>query len=334
MSRVDVIIPCYNYGHLLADCVTSVLTQEGVDVRVLIVDDASPDDTETVGAGLALHDERVEYWRHPINCGHIATYNEALAWVTGDYCMILSADDMLTPRALLRATSVMDAHPEIGFTYGRDITFRHAPPVEKTASPRHAAHKTFQYGDFLERSCRLGQTGIQSPTVLVRTSVHREIGGYLPELPHSGDTEIWLRLASRAGVAEINADQAFRRLHARNMSLDYSPLSRLEEQQKAFDTHFDTCPAAARFAEQLRPIAYRTIADSAFWSAARAFEGGDAAASEAFLAFAVSLAPAIQHSGAWKRLQWKRRLGLTRWQYIQPLFERVRVASAVRSHGG
>ena len=122
MSRVDVIIPCYNYGEMLAACVTSVLSQEGVDVRVLIVDDASTDVTEEVGTELALRNERVEFWRHPVNIGHIATYNEALAWVTGDYCMILSADDVLTSRSLLRATAVMDAHPEVGFTYGRDIS--------------------------------------------------------------------------------------------------------------------------------------------------------------------------------------------------------------------
>src|SRR5262245_17571418 len=115
---------------MLEACVRSVLSQDGVQARVLIVDDASPDDPEAIGRRLAAHDGRVEFWRHSENRGHIATYNEALEWVTGEYCMILSADDMLTPRSLLRATRVMDAHPEIGFSYGRDITFRHAPPVD------------------------------------------------------------------------------------------------------------------------------------------------------------------------------------------------------------
>jgi len=333
MSRVDVIIPCYNYGDMLAACVASVLSQEGVDVRVLIVDDASTDITEEVGTELALRDQRVEFWRHPVNCGHIATYNEALAWVTGDYCMILSADDVLTSRSLLRATAVMDAHPEIGFTYGRDVPFRHAPPVEKTASPRSAPHRSYSYAEFLERSCRLGQTGIQSPTVLVRSSVHRAAGGYLPELPHSGDTEIWLRFAALSKVAEINADQAFRRLHARNMSLDYSPLSRLEEQKKAFDTHFETCPQSKPFAAALRPVVSRTIADGAFWTAARAFEAGNENDCNTFLTFALWLAPRIEQTAAFKRLQWKRRLGHSRWRFVQPILDRVRILRTVRSHG-
>ncbi len=42
MSRVDVVVPCYNYGKFLADCVTGALDdQPGTDVRVLIIDDAS-----------------------------------------------------------------------------------------------------------------------------------------------------------------------------------------------------------------------------------------------------------------------------------------------------
>src|SRR5437016_6171642 len=48
MTRVDVIVPCYNYGDMLEDCVRSILTQDDVDVRVIVMDDASSDATETV----------------------------------------------------------------------------------------------------------------------------------------------------------------------------------------------------------------------------------------------------------------------------------------------
>src|SRR4249920_3034504 len=52
VSRVDVIIPCYKYARYLAACVESVLTQDGVDVRALVIDDASPDETPSVAARL------------------------------------------------------------------------------------------------------------------------------------------------------------------------------------------------------------------------------------------------------------------------------------------
>ena len=52
-----------------------------VDVRVLIIDDASTDDTPEVAAALAAEDARVEFRRHAVNRGHIATYNEGLEWI-------------------------------------------------------------------------------------------------------------------------------------------------------------------------------------------------------------------------------------------------------------
>ena len=121
MSRVDVIVPCYNYAHFLPSCIGSIRAQEGVEVRALILDDASGDDSEKVGTELASRDPRIQFRRHPVNIGHIATYNEGIEWADGDYLLVLSADDLLTPGALARAARLMDAHPEVGLTYGRAI---------------------------------------------------------------------------------------------------------------------------------------------------------------------------------------------------------------------
>ena len=64
MSSVSVVIPCYNYGHFLEEAVASVLDdQEGVDVRVLIIDDASPDDSAEVARKIAAREPRVEVTR-------------------------------------------------------------------------------------------------------------------------------------------------------------------------------------------------------------------------------------------------------------------------------
>ena len=99
MSSVSVVIPCYNYGHFLRDAVSSALDdQEGIDVRVLIIDDASTDNSADVARQIAAEDPRVEVAVHRTNAGNLATYNEGLlAWADGDYTVLLSADDRLTP---------------------------------------------------------------------------------------------------------------------------------------------------------------------------------------------------------------------------------------------
>jgi len=322
MTRVDVIVPCYNYGDMLEDCVRSILAQEDVTVRVIVMDDASTDSTEIIGRRLAADDARVEYHRHATNAGNIRTYNEALGYLTGDYCMILSADDLLTPGSLARATRVMDAHPEIGLAYGRDITFRHTPPRDAARSLTYCGYKIFSYAEFLDRSCRLGHTPIQAPTAIVRTTLHRQIGDYMVELPHAGDTEIWLRMAAHAAVCELDADQAFRRLHANNMSLGFAQLGRLEQQKKAFDAHFGQYLAARPEIAAQQAMADRTIAEAAVWSGAHAFDAGDGAACEKFLRFAAATSPGIESWDVWRRLQLKRFIPAAVWRHVAPLLAR------------
>src|ERR1700674_1005784 len=121
MSSFDVIVPCYRYGHFLRECVESVLAQSISGVRILILDDASPDNTAEVAAELARQDSRVTFVRHITNKGHIATYNEGIEWASADYMLLLSADDYLLSGALSASAKLMDDHPEVGFTFGKVV---------------------------------------------------------------------------------------------------------------------------------------------------------------------------------------------------------------------
>ena len=92
-------------------------------IRVLIADDASPDDTEAVSRELMRADSRVHYRRNPVNLRNIENYNTAFEWVTADLTAILSADDLMMAGALLRVATLMAAHPEVVMTYGRALYF-------------------------------------------------------------------------------------------------------------------------------------------------------------------------------------------------------------------
>ena len=191
MSRVDVIVPCYNYGRFLRECVESILTQP-VDVRVLIIDDASADDTPEVAAALAAEDARVEFRRHAVNRGHIATYNEGLDWADGDYTVLLSADDLLTPASLARAVELMDAHPEVGMVYGRAIIFQsdQPPPWTRPAS-EDCGWKILAGSEFLESCCAKGCNLIVTPTAITAHPVAEEIGGVPRRAPsHRGHGDV------------------------------------------------------------------------------------------------------------------------------------------------
>jgi hypothetical protein len=214
--RVTVVVPCYNYGHYLPACVGSVLDQRDVDVDVLVIDDASTDGSRDVADRLAAGDPRVASLPHSANAGHISTYNEGLARATGTYVVLLSADDMLVPGALARATAAMEANPRVGLTYGNPLSFEcDDPPAART---RARSTTVWNGRDWIGLQCRRGASCIYSPEAVVRTAVQHRVGGYTHALPHTADLEMWLRIAAVSDVARVNgSDQAYRRLHAASM---------------------------------------------------------------------------------------------------------------------
>ncbi|MCI0705126.1 MAG: glycosyltransferase [Planctomycetia bacterium] len=320
MARVDVIIPCYNYGRFLEGSVESALRQEGVDVRVLIIDDASPDDTEVVGRRLEEQDTRVTYRRHTVNKGHIATYNEGLLeWADGDYALVLSADDMLTPSALLRAARLMDAHAKVGMTYG-DVIRSATPDFASVPVPPAYAVEVIQGPAFIEASCRALSTGVETVTAVVRTSVQRAVGGYRKELPHAGDQEMWLRFASVSAIGRVKAPQGFYRRHGENMSNDYySALGRRDFDQirSAFGYFFAEFAIWLADRTRLEGLVQQELAIQAFYLANEAFNVGDRKQCAELLAEAVTLWPGVRHHRGWWQLQLKRAIGNRLWSYLR-----------------
>lgn len=324
MSRVDVFVPCYKYAHYLRGCVQSILRQEGVDVRVLILDDCSPDNTPAVARQLMAEDPRVEYHRNAVNLRHIETYNVGIEWLSGDYCLLLSADDMLTPGALGRAAGLMDAHPEVALTYGGEIKAAEfgfeSVPALATYNSRVMTGK-----EFWETSCRRGTNVVPTPTAIARTSVQKKVGGYNKELPHSGDLEMWLRLAAYGSVGVIDAPQGFYRVHGQNMSTGHLGLRDILQRKAAFDSAAKTAVAAGMpEAPELVKEADRLLGEQAFWAGSQLFEDGDLPKSREFLDAAIGLHPALQKSGSWRRLRMKQMLGPGVWGAFRPLRDWMR----------
>jgi glycosyltransferase involved in cell wall biosynthesis len=276
MTSVSVVIPCYKYGHFLEDVVTSVLDdQPGVDVRALIIDDASPDDSADMARKIAARDPRVEVIVHTANKGNIATFNEGLLeWADGDYCALVSADDRLTPGALRRARDLLDAHPGAGFVYGHAVWFTHgaSPPA---ARERVRGWSVWPGQWWLERLFRQGENPITSPEVVMRTSLLKRVGGFDPRMPHAADMELWMRLAANAEVGFIRgADQAYYRLHQENMRKAYGVLRDLRERRLVYETVLDYCDERLPDAKAWSGVVHRKLGREALWAAGRAYDRG------------------------------------------------------------
>ena len=329
MSSVDVIVPCYRYGHFLRECVKSVLAQSGPNVRVLIIDDASPDNTAEVAFGLTKEDSRVSFFRHATNQGHIATYNEGIGWASADYMLILSADDYLLPGALIRAASVMDENRDVGFIFGRSMDLDENGEMKPSNIPEIVPGKVgwriLTGPEFIEKN-EFGNI-VRTPTAVVRTALQKRIGGYRSELPHSGDLEMWFRLAAYSSVGFVNALQAVYRLHEGNMSKDYLAdywLSDIEQRKAAIDRFFWTCGEALEDHSRLRGKLTRSLGRAAVSRASAAFNRGDMEISRQLSDIAVDVCPSITRSMPWIKLACKRHVGRAAWRTLQPAVARMR----------
>lgn len=301
---VSVVIPCYNYARYLADCVSSALDHQGqTQVEVVIVDDCSTDHTQEVGTRLAERDSRVRYVRHEQNLGHIATYNDGLSRVTGEFVALVSADDLVAPGALDRARAVLSSDPGLAFAFGPVAhTTEQASGLDPTAWADQDAPFSVVTSDGHSWSAhvtRNARNPVACPEVVCRTAAQWEVGGYRPDLPHSGDLEMWLRLTTVGGVATISGPyQAIRRMHTNNMSSGYTAASDLEQVEAAFAVFQAYARRAWPADPDLLPGVRATLARRAIrLGLDEATADGDFLASDEFrelLAYALSADPSVR----------------------------------------
>ena len=306
---MSVVIPCYNYGRYLAQCVETVLMQEDVKVEVVIVDDASPDGSAAVAREIAAAEPRVRVIENVVNQGHIATYNIGLAQVTGDYVVLLSADDLLAPGCLRRATALLEAHPEVAFTYGFVPDFTDQPPAAET---RVRSWTIWPGHEWLEKVTRRGHNVISCPEVVMRANVLRDLGGYDGRLPHSADFYLWMLAATRGAVGRVNGpDQAYYRVHGNNMHLQQfaGVFTDLIERRRTFDLLFTEHHGRLPNLTELRTRVRHALAKDALNLACRAFDrnGADRDAKLAdLMEFAAATDPQVIGSGLWRACERRR----------------------------
>jgi cellulose synthase/poly-beta-1,6-N-acetylglucosamine synthase-like glycosyltransferase len=315
---VTVVIPCYNYARFLPGAVDSCLSQEGVAVEVVIVDDASPDDTAEVAERLSADDDRVRVLHNERNLGHVRTFNSGLAQATGEFVVRLDADDLLTPGALDRAMAVFEAHPSVGLVYGHPRHFTTPEPPSPVLG--HVRWTVWRGHDWIAERTRRGTNCITTPEAVIRASVLADVGGLNTQLRFAQDMEMWLRTAVVSDVGRVNgADQALHRDHPDSMSENEGSghVTDLEERRAVFTLLFDWARPSMSGAVELAGRSRRVLATEALAAAVHLYDRGrhDDDDVAALVAFARNTYPAYRDLPDWRRLSRTRQLGprIAKW---------------------
>lgn len=294
MNSIDVVVPCYQYGQFLHDCVASILAQDRVHLRVLIIDNASTDGSLEIAQELARKDPRVEIEGHKTNRGASASYNEGIDWASADYFHLLDADDVLVPGSLARAVACMERNRNVVMTHGGEsqVAFEAgATPV--VPLPPSVEWIVTRGHDFIDGLCRRPVNNVGATTVVRRTSAQKQAGYYRAELPFTDDLELWLRLATIGDIASTTTVQAIRRIHkaqATNSFVEFI-VPDIVEREAAFSSFFMHEGRYLPAAKHLHRRARQRLADQAYWwGLSRTFHG-DLPAGWALLRYAFANSP-------------------------------------------
>jgi glycosyltransferase involved in cell wall biosynthesis len=208
MTRLTVALCTYNRASYLRRTLASLAGQLPDRTRLLVVDNASTDETPDVVARF----REAELHRNPENVGMFGNWNRALEMIDSEYGSIVHDDDEFEPGAVARLLSILESTPGAAFVHC-GVTYIDAegavigyPPLD---------HPPLSPGiDLVRQIARTGAARVCAPTVMFRTAAVRRAGRFREDLKLASDTDMWARLAMEGDVAFVRERLLRYRYHA------------------------------------------------------------------------------------------------------------------------
>jgi glycosyltransferase involved in cell wall biosynthesis len=187
---VTVICLCHNQGRFVKEAIRSVVDQTYPNIQLLVVDDASTDDSVDVIREIAALHPRIEFFPLSRNVGNCKAFNHALRHATGDYIIDLAADDILLPERVGKGVLALW---EAGDIFG--VNFTNADWIAENGIHLYShsvrfPHATIPQGNIYKEL--IARFFICSPSMMFRRSVLDALGGYDEDLAYE-DFDFWIR---------------------------------------------------------------------------------------------------------------------------------------------
>lgn len=222
---VSVIITTYNYAHMLAESIDSVLDQDFDDAELIVVDDGSTDDTADV---VARYGDRVRYVRQE-HAGIAVARNTGIAAARGDLIAFQDADDVWAPNTLGLRVSAMERHPELGMVFGDAAVVRDGEVLFPSFLAEREALRGLSVVREEDDLCVIAESAfpallrerfIPIPSITIPKRRFEEVGPWDPSAEGVEDYEFYLRLCKRFRIGYIDRVLVTCRIHGANVSCD------------------------------------------------------------------------------------------------------------------
>jgi len=206
--KVSVLMPVYNGDKFLRHAIESVLTQTFSDFELIIIDDASSDNSAAIIKSYS--DSRIKYFRNEVNSGIVKTLNRGLQLAEGVYIARMDADDICMADRLSKQVALLDEHSDIGIC-GADCQLINdkGAVIGKNICPTDPEEWRIEL---------MFRTPVAHPLVMIRRSVLIECGGYREGMEPAEDYDLWIRVSKLCKGANIPEYLLKYRMHDANYS--------------------------------------------------------------------------------------------------------------------
>ena len=194
------IVPNYNDGDKINESLASLAAQAFAFHEIIIVDDASSDDSVAIITRLIAAIPQARLLRHDQNQGVVAALNTGLAAATGEYLFMCSANDVYYPHMVAQCEEMLALYPQAGMVSGNVAAFDNRTQTFGHAMKLPLPQKTGYYSpeQFVRRN-RKAAVHFNGGANALRTDLVRKYGGLLPELRWHSDWFVNLMIAFDTG---------------------------------------------------------------------------------------------------------------------------------------
>lgn len=215
--KISVVIPVYNGERYLVECIQSVYRQTYFNFEIIVVDDASTDNTGAIVERLRNSYGRLRYFRNEKNLGTGGSRNVGIRESRANLVGFLDQDDRWYPTFLETQLRILDANPDIDCLYCDFDFLDDASNVTNLSSGRYVC----------EGEPSINRIGLEvmwetqylvPSTVILRKSALFDVGLFSEKFYE--DINMWLKLAVRHSFAETNLILASYRKHQEQKTSD------------------------------------------------------------------------------------------------------------------
>jgi glycosyltransferase involved in cell wall biosynthesis len=231
MPKVTVIIPTYNRAKSLPSAINSVLKQSFQDFEIIVVDDASSDNTEEVVRAIA--DPRIKYLRNETNKREAGARNTGVTNSSGEYIAFLDDDDEWLPDKLKLQVELLDSRsPQVGVVYTGSVR------IDSATGRTLDQYVPTKRGNIFKDLSFKNWVGTPS-TVLLRRECFETVGLFDSAIVFGPDYDMWIRVAAKYHFECIRQPLIRYHIHSARLSNNYElMITGIEAQMKKHGSLF------------------------------------------------------------------------------------------------